>query len=333
MIKKFRRLAGMSGVAVLLVLAASLTLLGEPAAADGSITLYRNAGACESVVNYGVGLQGDGAGSITVAEGPGPVVAAFLEWIGYDDTTPDVIPRGGDRADSELTVNGTIVIGIQPPGDAGYALSGLPDDWYAWYADVGPTGLGLIVEPDATTLDVSGYDSPIDRYNNGASLVIVYDVSPCVDLTLIEVRAGIDYYWEGLPNGEGFTLPIVYEFPAVSTDRVARFFMNHAGTDSTQTECRGDALWLAAGSGPIPSQIVTNDGRFTPAYGINGGVEGIDDPFGGEGLPCDTEINPVPDVAPGPNHPFPGGRPKPPTESLASRTRSARNGRPSPWTS
>lgn len=296
------RLVASFGLVTVLVVANAPT-----AGADGSITLYRSPDGCEAVADYGVGLQGDGAGTISVEAGPGPVLAAFLEWVGYDDTTPDDIPRGGDRADSQLTVNGVVVDGIQPPGEAGYAPSGLPDPWYSWYVDVGPTGLGLIADSQAMTLDISGYDSPVDRYNNGASLVIVYDVSPCAFSTLIEVRTGIDYYWEGLPDGGGFTLPIVYEFPATSADRVAQFFLNHAGTDFQQNECRGDALWLAAGSGDIPDRVVANDGRFSAAYGVNGGVEGLDDPFGGDALPCTTEMNPVPDVAPGSDHPFPGG--------------------------
>jgi len=294
-------------VVALIVLAGSSVLLVDPANADGAITLYQSDGGCEVVADYGVGLQGDGAGVIEVPQGPGPVIVAYLEWVGYDDLTPDVIPRGGDRADSELTVNGSVVVGIQPPGEAGYAPSGLPDPWYAWYADIGPTGMGLVTGSSAMTLDVSGYDSPIDRYNNGASLVVVYDTSPCTETSLVEVRAGVDYYWEGLPDGGGFTLPITYEFEAADVARTAQFFLNHAGTDSTQAECRGDALWLAAGSGTPPTAIVTNDGRFTAAYGINGGVEGLDDPFGGDALPCVTEINPAPDVAPGPDHPYPGG--------------------------
>ena len=289
------------------VLVAASVVAMSPAGADGSITVYRSASACETLVDYGIGLQGDGAGTISVADGPGPVVAAYLEWVGYDDTTPNDIAPGGDRADSELTVNGVTVVGIQPPGEAGYAPSGLPDDWYAWYADVGPTGLNLVTGSTAVTLEISGYDSPVDRYNNGASLVVVYDTSPCDSETLVEVRTGVDYYWEGLPDGGGFSLPIVYEFPAFDADRVANFFLNHAGTDFSQTECRGDALWLAAGSGDVPSEIATNSGRFTAAFGVNGGVEGLDDPFGGDALPCTTEMNPVPDVAPGSDHPYPGG--------------------------
>jgi len=291
----------------LAVLVATSVVAISPAAADGAITLYRSESACETLVDYGVGLQGDGAGTISVAGGPGQVVAAYLEWVGYDDVTPNDIAPGGDRADSELIVNGVTVTGIQPPGEAGYAPSGLPDDWYAWYADVGPAGLNLVSGSDPVTLEISGYDSPGGRYNNGASLVVVYDVSPCDTQTLVEVRTGVDYYWEGLPDRGGFSLPIVYYFPAVAVDRVAKFFLNHAGTDFAQTECRGDALWLAAGSGDVPEQIVTNAGRFTAAFGVNGGVEGLDDPFGGDALPCTTEMNPIPDVPPAADHPYQGG--------------------------
>ena len=121
-------------MAALVVGGAVLALSEQPASADGSIVLYRSEAVCETLVDYGVGLQGDGAGTINVEAGPGTLKAAFLEWVGYDDTSPNVIAPGGDRADSELTINGVTVTGIQPPGAAGHAPSGLPDPWYAWYA-------------------------------------------------------------------------------------------------------------------------------------------------------------------------------------------------------
>ncbi len=298
-------------VAALAILTASVAVdsvvNGTPASADGSITIYRTQGGCETVIDYGVGLQGSGSGTIEVPDGPGPVVAAFAVWAGQDDTTPNDIAPGGDRADSTLTINAVEVVGIQPDGEAGVAPSGLPDTWYAWYADVGPDGYDLVNGTGAGTLNVSSYDSDVGRYNNGLSLVVVYSVEPCEVPSLVEVRAGVDYYWQGLPDGEGVTLPIIYNVAPIDTDRTARFFINHAGTDSLQTECRGDAIWILAGSGTPPDNIVTIDPDTGAGIGANGGVEAIDDPFGSDALPCVLEANPAPDAPYEIGHPYPGG--------------------------
>ncbi|MCB0991108.1 MAG: DUF11 domain-containing protein [Acidimicrobiales bacterium] len=300
------------GAAVLLTV---LVGLAPEVGADGFMTLHKTEAGCEVVHDYGVGLQGSGTGTIAVDAGPGPVVAAFVEWAGYDDPTPNDIAPGGSRADSTLTINGVEVVGTQPPGEVGYAPSGLPQPWYSWYADVGPTGLGIITSSDAQTVDVSGYDTNVGRYNNGLSLVIVYDTSPCPVPSFVEVRTGIDYYWRGLPDGQGITAPIIYNFAPADFERQATFFINHAGTDSLQTVCRGDAIWMSAGSGDHPDSIVAIDAGTGAAYGINGGVEALDDPFGDD-LPCTTEINPAPDFPYEAGHPYPGGAQEAPFKVL-----------------
>ena len=56
--------------------------------------------------------------------------------------------------------------------------------------------------------------------------------------------------------------------------------MSHAGTDASQTSCRGGAIWMLAGSGPQPTRLLliyawrypdTGD-NAKKGYGINGGV-------------------------------------------------------------
>ena len=289
--------------AVMVMLAVVLVAPADPASADGSITIYRTESGCESIRDLGLGLRPSGAGTLQVPEGDGELVAAFVEWAGYDDVTPNDIAPGGPRADSTLTINGVEVVGIQPDGDAGWAPSGLLDPWYTWYADIGPDGLGILTDSSATTLEVSGYDAPL--FNNGLSLIAVYRQDSCPVPSLVEVRTGIDYYWHGLPNGEGVTDPLIYEFAPLAEDRTASFFINHAGTDSSQTECRGDAIWMLAGSGDQPATLVDISG---PAgVGVNGAVEAVDDPFGSDSLPCSIEINPTPDVPYEAGHPYPGG--------------------------
>lgn len=276
----------------------------DRAAADGSITIYRTESGCETLRDFGLGLQGSGAGILDVPAGDGEIAAAFIEWAGYDDVTPNDIAPGGPRADSTLTVNGVEVVGIQPEGDAGWAPSGLPETWYAWYADIGPSGLGIITDADPISLDVSGYDA--DRFNNGLSLIVVYRQDDCPTPSLVEVRTGIDYYWQGLDNGEGLTDPLVYEFAPFGEPRTATIFINHAGTDSSQTQCRGDAVWMLAGAGDPPDALVDISGGGG-GVGINGAVEAVDDPFGSDSLPCTLEINPAPNVPYADGHPYPGG--------------------------
>ncbi|MCP3935448.1 MAG: DUF11 domain-containing protein [Actinomycetia bacterium] len=304
-------------IAAAIILFSILAGMTSEARADGSIIIYRTESGCETVRDFGVGLQGSGSGTVEVPEGPGPVVAAYVEWAGYDDPTPDDITPGGDRADSTLTIAGIEVVGIQPDGDAGYAPSGLPMPWYSWYADVGPGGYGIVTSSDAMTIDVSGYDTNVGRYNNGLSLVVVYDNSPCLEDSLIEIRTGIDYYWKGLPDGQGVTAPITYHFSPADVERTASFFINHAGTDSLQTECRGDAIWMAAGTGAPPDSIVGLDSGSGMAYGISGGVEALDDPFGDD-QPCTLEMNPAPDFPYEVGHPYPNGASEAPYRVLSA---------------
>ncbi len=289
--------------AVMAMMAMVLVAPAAPAGADGSITIYRTESGCETIRDLGLGLRPSGSGTLQVPAGEGELVAAFIEWAGYDDTTPNDIAPGGPRADSTLTINGVEVVGIQPEGDAGWAPSGLLEPWYTWYADIGPNGLGILPDSSAATLEVSGYDAAL--FNNGLSLIAVYRQDTCPIPSLVEVRTGIDYYWQGLPNGEGVTDPLIYEFAPLAEDRTASFFINHAGTDSSQTVCRGDAIWMLAGSGDQPATLVDISG---PAgVGVNGAVEAVDDPFGSDSLPCTIEINPAPDVPYEDGHPYPNG--------------------------
>ncbi|MCB0073207.1 MAG: hypothetical protein KDE20_17175, partial [Caldilineaceae bacterium] len=65
---------------------------------------------CYDTAVYGVGMFDVGSATIDVPVPPGPIVAAYIEWVGVEDTTP-----GGDVLDgtSQLTINGVTVDDVQ----------------------------------------------------------------------------------------------------------------------------------------------------------------------------------------------------------------------------
>ena len=113
--------------------------------------------------------------------------------------------------------------------------------------------------------------------------------------------------------------------------RTLRMFFSHAGTDASQQVCRGGAIWMAVGDSAetrpgagffvtdydIVAVGDTNGDGTARGYGINGGVEIVNDPFTSTDLPCTPTLNPNPDESYAPGHPFPGGASTAPYRSLA----------------
>jgi uncharacterized repeat protein (TIGR01451 family) len=278
--------------------------------ADGDRQIYTTEG-CYNVASFGVGMYGTGEGILTV-ESPGPVVDAFLEWVGEDDLSPPS-PTETEVATSVLTItNGIIsqqVTGIQVPGEAGYSLREFSPNppWYAWYADIGPNGAGLITEPGPITLNISGWDTPTGR-SFGATVSIVYSTGVCETPRRIVIKSGVDYYFHASP--ETLSDLLIYEFEAAPEERIATVRFAHAGTQQPQEVCRGGAIWMVAGSGTPPDRemdIVDRAPTTGTGFGINGGVEIIEHPFTGPTLPCVPSINPLPGHPYEAGHPYPGG--------------------------
>jgi hypothetical protein len=297
--------------ALVVVLAASLMQLVSgvvPAAADGVELVFTSEPGCYEAEWYSVGLKGDGEGSIDIAPGPGPVVFASLAWTGTDDTTPDDVTPGGGRADSSLILNGVSVVGRQPTGAAGFAPT--PDTtWYAWSARIGPDTLG-IVDKDTTRLDVSGWDGgPGPTYQrNGALLSIIYDTSPCLEPKVIQEYEGVDYFYEGFgqPHSDTVFVPVMNSIEETTLSLP----FGLAGSQVDFVGCRGIGLWYLAGSGATPAygafDLVDDSGAT--GFGINGGVEIVNDPFSHPSGTCTAKLNQAPpDVSYAAGHPYPGG--------------------------
>ncbi len=271
-----------SSLVFFLVIVASLLHGGfavPPADADGVELVFTSEPGCFEAEWYSVGLKGDGMGSIDIAPGPGPVVFASLAWTGTNDTTPDDVAPGGDRADSTLILNGVPVIGRQPTGAAGFAAA-VGTTWYSWSARIGPDTLGII-DRDTTRLDVSGWDGGPgpDFQRNGALLSIVYDTSPCLEPRIVQEYEGVDYFYEGFgqPHSDTVFIPVMN---AVE-ETILSLPFGLAGSQVDFVGCRGIGLWYLAGSGTVPTygafDLVDNSGAS--GFGINEGVEIVNDPF------------------------------------------------------
>jgi uncharacterized repeat protein (TIGR01451 family) len=310
---------------------------------------------CYDVAVYGVGLYDGGQGEVTIAPPPGDVVLALMEWVGAEDTTPGglaldgtseltIQKRIGGATVATVTLTGAPADALLPNGSggfvgsAGYDPKGFtnagPRGWFAWNAELGPGAPGLIPAQFAQpiTLAIADWDSPA-RQTNGASITLVYRTAPagsaCAISNKIQVLTGIDTYHQS--TNEDISELLVFDIDPAPIARTVRMFFSHAGTDRNQSECRGGAIWMAVGdssaSRPGAGNFVTdyeivalgdNNGDGTArGYGINGGVEIVNDPFTSADLPCSPRLNPVPDEDYAAGHPYPGGAGTAPYRALS----------------
>ena len=320
------------GLLTTVIVVGVVLLAPVPVAAQGAAPLLDDPlEGCYDVAVYGVGLFGAGVGAVELMPPGGPVVAAYLEWVGAEDITPGGLALDGT---STLTVNGQAIVGtLAAPfdgiGNAGYDPNGFtnagPKGWFAWHAAIGPDGAGIIpanmTEP--LTLDIRDWDSPALQ-TNGATVTLIFAPERCRNDQIIQFQTGVNWYFHNTPNAAATRL-LVYPVAPEPIDRAARMYFSHAGTDKSQDICRGGAVWMMAGQGASPAATAFDllatgdtDGDGTArGYGINGGVEILNDPFTSAALPCVPAINPTPDEPYAAGHPYPGGALDAPYRALA----------------
>ena len=282
----------------------------QPAAADGFDTLHVATSVCEEVRTYQTGVADEELNTISIPEGPGPIVAAYATWIGADDLTPNDVTRPG-RADSTLTFNGQEVVGVPPSGAAASQDVGNGKYWYGWNADIGPNGANILHGTSKQELSVSGWAVAHEDYAHGRSgleINIVYDVSPCSEPVDVTILSGVDWIYETAdrPRSTSMVLPVM----PTSNDRVETVRLSLWGGEKGTDRCRYSALWMLAGSEAPPSDEDLNlfePTRHQAAFGINNAVEIVANPFIGPDSTCELEINPTPDVAYASDHLYPGG--------------------------
>ena len=293
-------------IAVVLSTVAALAATTSISLAEGHEVVYSSPDTCNELTALGSTFDESGIATLEVPEGPGPVRAAILTWVGSDDTTPDGESVDG-RADSELVINGEVVTGNQATGEAGSARAFAGATWYAWSADLGPDGAGLVTDV-ASTLTVEGWDGR--GAHHGVALTIVHDSSPCEVESSVQLLAGVDVHFHGIRSIGGGTTPQIYGLPPSDTDRVATLVIIYAGVEGEGEQCRGTAVWMAAGDGDRPAagtSLYAPSADQRRGAGLGGAVEIVNDAFTAPGHPCSATINPAPDTDQEPNHPYPGG--------------------------
>ncbi len=262
------------------------------------------------LIQFGVGLYGSGSGKVNV-NAPGEIVAAFIDWVGADDNTPDSVGM------STLIINGIEVVGTRLPGDAGIS-NALQNPWYAWQADIGPSGYGIVAS-SPTELNISGWDNESNSETNGATITIIFKTDISSPEKEIVLYSGVDYYYSNIPDHKYSNL-LVFEFESTDAVREGSFYISFAGTELTQTDCRGNAVWMLAGESLAPSPTdynLVNTAENGRGYGINGGVEILNDPFISKEFSCTPSINPTPDQQYEDGHPYPGGAPTSPYRAVS----------------
>ena len=268
-------------LATLLVLTLSLVMVGGAGAEGGphpQVLDYPKIG-CYDVVTAGIGMFSGNSLYPIKMRVPGPVVDAYLVWIGTEDISAPNTPN-----QSDLTVVYTNTLGsnasIPVIGDRKDSKSFAGSStWYMWRADIGPNGKN-IVRQDYNEFMLKGWTGvPSDVRRNGASVVVVYSTGACSRPNQVDLIDNMDWYWERT-GGEGTTTPQTFTFPPAPVNRTVTVWLNHAGTDNYYP-CRPENTWVATGTGTPPASIIDWGAVGDPsqAKGINGGVLGIQNSF------------------------------------------------------
>jgi hypothetical protein len=194
-----------------IVLALSLVWIG---AAGGEGVPYQQTPGyprvgCYDVVTAGMGMwPGRTLWPINIRV-PGPVVDAYLYWIGTEDVAAPNSPL-----QSDLDVNGTMVIGDQVDHKTFPASS----EWFMWRANIGPGGYNLVSQGDNSFMLSEWYAVPSDVRRNGASIAVVYDTGACARPNQIDLFSSMDWYWERT-GGEHTTGAMTFTFPPAPVNR------------------------------------------------------------------------------------------------------------------
>ena len=241
---------------------------------------------CYDIATGGIGMWSGNSPYWLQVDVPGPVVDAYMFWIGsIDEGAPDAPNQ------SDLYLSGTQVIGKQ----VDFAQMGPSElSWYMWRANIGPNGSNLIKQ-GANTFQVTGWspnNNSTDNRRNGVSLVVVYDTGACQRPNQIDIMGTMDWYWERWAD-DVTSVPMIYTFPPAPVDREATVWLHYAGTDSFSRDnaCRPENVWAAAGTGTPPTNIVDTwpstgpGGLPNPSVGINGGKLVLKNGFTNPGCP------------------------------------------------
>lgn len=254
---------------------------------------------CYDVVVGGNGMWGGKTPYPITVDVPGPVVNAYLQWIGTEDAGAPGAP-----AASDLTVNGATVV-----GQLTHQFQSGPNEqpWYIWRADIGPSGANL-VQQGVNKYNISGWNivAPSGYRQNGISVVVVYDTGACAKPNQVDAMDSFTWYWER--NG-GVSDVVSFTFPPSPNDRDITVWLHNAGATHVRPQaesaseeayspdavdpsaCRGMNLWAKAGTGNPPPTLVEYSN--TPPTSAYGGKLVVTNPFVGSNCNNTTWTWPV----------------------------------------
>ena len=273
---------------VVAALVFSLLALGPGVAEAGVIDVPPPGEGCLDSTAGAVGLHegvADPAGGFSI-DVPGPVVMALVEWGGIfedDPATPElgieITGPSGTNSDASLA-----------PGFSAADPTILPRDpsTYGYATDI--TGLFGDGSAGSYAIDITAPGAPPPGVLNtwwGATVTVVYDTSPCSDVSQIIWKIGTDFYFGGDAAFEPTTDLIVYEFDEpLAQDTDVTLQTSHGGSDGDTDACRVSNIWTATGTGAAPAEsddLVDDEGVVNPTYGA---TEGVIDPFSPANQPC-----------------------------------------------
>jgi hypothetical protein len=183
---------------------------------------------CYDVVVGGNGMWGGQTPYPINVDVPGPVVDAYLQWIGTEDVGSPNSPSA-----SVLNVNGADITGQltdqYQPGQS-------DPPWYMWRADIGPNGANL-VQQGLNKYSISGWSliGPVGNRRNGVSVVVVYSTGACAKPNQVNLHDSFDWYWE---RETGTTQVMAFTFPPSPNDRDVTVWLHHAGTEHQPSTSR-----------------------------------------------------------------------------------------------
>ena len=258
-----------SGLA-LLVLTILVLSMGMVSTAGADVTPYQETPGypkygCYDIATAGIGMWSGQTPYQQTVNVPGPVVDAYLYWIGTEDAGA---PNAPDQSD--LIFNGTTVVGDKVDREV-YGTNN--PDWFMWRANIGPSGYNLIGQ-GLNKFTVSGWEPIVPTSQNGLSVVVVYDTGACDRPNQIDLVDSTDYYWENLP-GQETTDPMIFTFPPAPVKQDITIWLHHAGTDH-RNPCRPENIWEASGTGTPPDNIIQYG---NPSTGLHGSRQVVTNGF------------------------------------------------------
>ncbi len=273
------RILPILGILLIVALAAGLSIAPSSQAEGAPHVYLPGYGPLEGCVDVTVGSTGmypDGSGAINL-DVPGPVLDAWLVWTGTADERKGAVT---DPNVSDIMVNGSDVTGnakdILPQ-------RGESPAWYSYFADVGPNGYQMVGQ-GGNSLSLTHWgplfsSTPEGRgtKRNGASLVVVYDTSPCTRANALYVYESIDFAWWETGDEIG-TDVISHMIESANLDRSGRLYTSIAGIDHSQTDnglCRGIRFWYEQDTGVPPNNLF--EPMWPESIGVNGGAVLADD--------------------------------------------------------